>query len=551
MSESLWWHNAVIYQVYPRSFADGNGDGIGDLQGVLSRLDHFSALGVDAVWFSPFYPSPQRDTGYDVADYFSINPEYGDLELFKKVVERLQERGIHTIIDLVPNHTSDRHAWFQELVADPDNPALCDRYVIREAADYPNNWGSMFGGRAWDRLSDYTGRQVDRNRWYLHLFDRSQPDLNWENEEVHAMFDRFLRFWCDLGVDGFRVDVAHGCVKAAGLPDDEIGPDRWGYQGSPDDIQTGPMYDQEGVHNIYRRWRRVLDEYGPEKMLVAEAWVPSAERLARYVRPDEMSQSFNFPYLEAGWHPGRLREVIDQSLAANGAVGAPTTWVLNNHDVTRATTRFAYDGDISFNHGIGPDDPQPPHPEVGRARALALFLFTAALPGSLYMFQGEEFGLPEHTMIPASARQDPTFARTGGQVPGRDGCRVPLPWSPEPAGNFGFSTSPSGAVLCEASRPWLPQPDSWGEFAPTDTNPTLSLYRKALQLRRKLGLGQGNWVWLEGYPTGVLAGTNGKTRILLNCGETEIELPASPIISTAAAEDSLPPNSAAWLKAED
>lgn len=542
-----WWRSAVIYQVYPRSFQDSDGDGIGNLAGVTARLPYLKQLGVDAVWMSPHYPSPQADTGYDVADYFDVNPDYGTLDDFDALVSRVHQLGMKIIIDIVPNHSSSEMVWFQEaLRAEPNSPQR-DRYIFRYSLDgAPNNWGSMFGGRAWTRVAELTGREADRGWWYLHLFAPEQPDFNWDNSDVHEFFKSYFRFWCDRGVDGFRVDVAHGLVKQEGLPDDAIGPDRWA-QADGENQNTGPFWDQPGVHDIYREWRAVLDEYGRDRMLVAEAWlVPQREAL--YVRNDEMSQAFNFDYLKAGWNPQALRTAIDTSLEAMGAVGAPVTWVMSNHDVVRATTRFGYEPPINTDRGIGVDDPQPDR-ELGLQRARAMAIVTMGLPGSMYIWEGEELGLPEVTDLPDEARQDPTWLRTGHTVRGRDGCRVPLPWEADKE-NCGFSTG----------TPWLPQPAYWAEYAADvqihDPNSTWNLYRSALARRRELQLAHGSVVWLTPEGDSLLAFRNGGVVLALNMGSEErvISGVSSVVISShEIAIDSagahVPPNCGAWLVA--
>ena len=482
-----WWRDAVIYQIYPRSFADANGDGIGDIQGIREHIDHLVALGVDAVWLSPFYPSPQVDAGYDVSDYFDLAPEYGSLQDLDALIADLHEAGIRVIIDLVPNHSSDQHKWFRAaLEAGPGSPER-DRYIFRHSTDgAPNNWGSLFGGSAWQPVEPLTGRSEDQDWYYLHLFAAEQPDFNWSNEDVHEHFRTFLRFWVERGIDGFRVDVAHGLVKAEGLPDDDLGPDRWNVvdvegedaaaarEKLPD---VGPAFNQPGVHDIYREWRRVLDEVGEDILLVAEAWVPTEADVALYVRADEMSQAFNFPFLTAGWDADGLRRVIDVSLSEYGAVGAPATWVLSNHDVVRHASRLAYPADMDTDPGIGPKDPQP-DAELGLARARAATLFMLGLPGSAYLYQGEELGLPEHTTMEDEARQDPLWERTNHLVPGRDGCRVPLPWTRDGA-SYGYNAT---------GRTWLPRPEGWGEYSPQAQegreDSTLTLYRRAIALRR-------------------------------------------------------------------
>ncbi|MFE5625872.1 alpha-amylase family glycosyl hydrolase [Streptomyces virginiae] len=377
-----WWRDAVIYQVYVRSFADSDGDGIGDLRGVRSRLPHLARLGVDAVWLTPFYVSPQADGGYDVADYRAVDPLFGDLADADELVRAAHGLGLRVIVDVVPNHTSEQHPWFRAALA--GEPGARERYLFRRGrgADGslpPNDWESIFGGPAWTRVAD--------GEWYLHLFAPEQPDLDWTHPEVTAEFDSVLRFWLDLGVDGFRIDVAHGMVKADGLPD--IGR---GAQATLIGAEPLPFFDQDGVHEIHRSWRRLLDSYEGARIGVAEAWAPSSERLALYVRPDELHQAFNFRFLNCPWDPAAMRTVIDESLSATTAVGAPTTWVLSNHDVVRHVTRY----------GGGPR---------GLARARAAAMLMLSLPGSAYLYQGEELGLPEVSDLPPDSRQDPAFRR--------------------------------------------------------------------------------------------------------------------------------------------
>ncbi|MEV8531257.1 glycoside hydrolase family 13 protein [Streptomyces sp. NPDC051211] len=510
-----WWRDAVIYQVYVRSFADSNGDGVGDLRGIRERLPHLARLGVDAVWITPFYVSPQADGGYDVADYRAVDPVFGDLADADDLVRAAHALGLKVIVDVVPNHTSDRHPWFREALADP---ARRDRYHFRPGrgpggAQPPNDWESVFGGPAWTRVPD--------GDWYLHLFAPEQPDLNWDHPEVAEEFDSVLRFWLDLGVDGFRVDVAHGMVKAPGLPD--VGAAE---QATLIGSQPLPFFDQEGVHAIHRSWRNLLDSYGDERIGVAEAWAPTSERLALYVRPDELHQAFNFRFLKCPWEAPAIRTVIDESMAATDAVGAPTTWVLSNHDVVRHRTRYG---------------------TLRRARAAALLML--ALPGSAYVYQGEELGLPEVADLPDDARRDPAYLRTAGQDGLRDGCRVPIPWSgTEPPYGFG----PGGS--------WLPQPAGWAGLTVAaqtgDPHSTLELYRAALELRRALpGLGSpdaGPLCW-EAAPEGVLLFTRPGFACTVNTRPHAVELPVPgrPVLSSAPVEPGartvlLPPDSCTW-----
>ncbi|MHC6628576.1 glycoside hydrolase family 13 protein [Streptomyces globosus] len=517
-----WWRDAVIYQVYVRSFADSDGDGVGDLRGVRSRLPHLARLGVDAVWLTPFYVSPQADGGYDVADYRAVDPLFGDLSDADELVRAAHALGLRVIVDVVPNHTSDRHPWFREALAEaPGGPARA-RYHFRPGRGPggmvpPNDWESVFGGPAWTRAAG--------GEWYLHLFAPQQPDLNWEHPEVAEEFASVLRFWLDLGVDGFRVDVAHGMVKATGLPD--IGR---GAQATLIGTEPLPFFDQDGVHDIHRSWRLLLDEYGGDRIGVAEAWAPTSERLALYVRPDELHQAFNFRFLNCPWDPALMRTVIDESLAATAAVGATTTWVLSNHDVVRHVTRY----------GGGAQ---------GLARARAAALLMLALPGSAYLYQGEELGLPEVADLPDEVRRDPAFLRTAGQDGLRDGCRIPLPWSgQEPPYGFG----PAGS--------WLPQPRDWAGLTVAaqtgDPHSTLELYRAALELRRALpGLGSPDAGPLEWQPSpeGVLLFTRPGFACTLNGRGTVVELPSPgrPVLSSAPVETDgrsvrLPQDSCTW-----
>lgn len=545
-----WWRSAVIYQVYPRSFSDTNNDGLGDIKGITKRLDYLKKLGVDAIWLSPHYPSPQADAGYDVADYKGVNPDYGTLEDMDELIAQAHERGIKVIIDLVPNHSSSEHEWFKAaLKAGHDSPERA-RYYFRKSPDGPpNNWGSMFGGPAWSKVQPLSGKEEDKDWWYLHLFAPEQPDFDWDNPEVHEMICDVLRFWLDRGIDGFRVDVANGVVKAPGLPDDEMGVDRWSDKYTDEQRNGGPYYDQEGVHEIYREWRQVLDEYGRDRMMVAEAWVNTPARAARYVREDEMSQAFNFYLLKSDWDAAKFREVITETIAEMGKVGAPVTWVLSNHDVVRHATRFGYDPQISTAKGIGATDPQPDR-QLGLQRALAATTFMMGLPGSAYVYQGEELGLPEVTDMPDEARQDPMWLRSSHTMRGRDGCRVPLPWEAD-APNCGFGTG----------KPWLPQPSYWASYAAdrqeTDPDSTLNFYRHLLALRKELQLGSGSFQWDDALASGkeVLAYSNGATSIILNMGHQAAEIPtgkkqvfASGPVEVDGTKVTLPGNTCVWLQ---
>ncbi len=525
-----WWRSAVIYQIYPRSFRDLNGDGIGDLAGITAELPQLAALGVDAVWLSPFYRSPQRDAGYDVSDYCDVDPLFGTLHHFDALIAEANRLNLRVIADLVPNHCSDQHVAFQAALIAGPNSAERDMFIFRDGLgpdgnEPPNNWQSHFGGPAWTRIIESNGQP---GQWFLHLFDSSQPDFNWDNPAVHAEFERVLRFWLDRGISGFRVDVAHALVKAAGLPNWGGRADGNSTDGFPG--QDAPMFGQPALHDIYRRWRSILEEYGPDRILCAEANVDPLPRLAQWVRPDEMHQAFNFPYLHAGLDVNRLRHIITDSLVSLDAVGAPSTWVLSNHDVVRHVSRFGYDGPGPRDgDGIGPDDVQP-NEELGRRRAAAATMFMLGLPGGAYLYQGEELGLPDSSSIPGSLRQDPTFARTGGARIGRDGCRVPLPWrSSEPHSGFG-----------NGMDPWLPQPESWPALArdkqESDPASHLNLYRRMLALRATHRLGEGSLAWVEDYCSETsLAYLNGNTLVIMNVGAEAMPLPAGETIQRSSA----------------
>ncbi|TIC88216.1 glycoside hydrolase family 13 protein [Nocardioides sp. GY 10113] len=561
-----WWREAVVYQVYVRSFADcfpaedqGGGDGIGDLPGITHRLPHLRDLGVDALWITPFYTSPQADHGYDVADYTDVDPLFGDLADFDALLARAHELGLRVIVDLVPNHTSSAHAWFQAALAAPPGSPERARYLFRDGKgpdgeEPPNNWESIFGGPAWTRVTEADGTP---GQWYLHLFDSSQPDLDWRNPEVGDMFEDVLRCWLDRGVDGFRVDVAHGMYKEESLRDqvrpeppptptpvdhadatdadatdaDATDADPTGAEPAepaPDQqrsmvertLRDEPMWEQPEVHEVYRRWRRVLDGYPGDRMAVAEAWTQTSESMAHFIRPDELHQAFNFGWLGTPWSAQEFAQVVNSSLEAVAAADALPTWVLSNHDVERHPTRY----------GGG---------EVGLARGRAATLTMLALPGSAYLYQGEELGL-EQVDVPPEARQDPSWFRTG--KPGRDGCRVPMPWSGD-APPYGFGGT---------GQPWIPQPEDWAGLTvaaqAADPDSTLSFYRRALAARREHLSGAGDAA--TATVTGdLLEIRRGDLRVLLNAGSEAVPLPAGEVlISSDPVGPTLPPNTAAWLR---
>lgn len=533
-----WWYDAVVYQVYVRSFADGlpagegAGDGVGDLPGITARLPHLRDLGVDALWITPFYRSPQKDHGYDVADYEDVDPLFGDLADVDTLLATAHDLGLRVIVDLVPNHTSDQHVWFRAaLAAGPGSPERA-RYLFREGrgadgSEPPNNWQSIFGGPAWTRVPD--------GQWYLHLFDSSQPDLDWRNPEVGDMFEGVLRFWLDRGVDGFRVDVAHGLYKEASLRDQVLPMETKGTKGKkgteksqPESmvervLRDEPMWEQPEVHDVYRRWRKVLEEYPGDRMAVAEAWTQTAESMADFIRPDELHQAFNFGWLGTPWSAKDFAAVITSSITAVATAEAAPTWVLSNHDVVRHPTRY----------GGGP---------AGIARGRAATLTMLALPGSAYLYQGEELGL-EQVDVPPEARQDPSWFRTG--QPGRDGCRVPLPWS--------GSAPPYGFGGADGAQPWIPQPDDWADLTveaqAADPDSTLAFYRRALAARRAVFKGVGDATTAVAEDD-VLVVRRGDVTVVLNTGDRPAALPDGEVLISSGPLPGgvLPPDTAAWLR---
>ncbi|MCQ4084064.1 glycoside hydrolase family 13 protein [Streptomyces sp. RB6PN25] len=547
-SSRPWWRDAVIYQVYLRSFADGNGDGIGDIAGLRSRLPYLAELGVDALWLNPWYTSPQVDAGYDISDYRAIDPCFGTLDEAKGLINEAHQHGIRLILDLVPNHTSDQHRWFQEaLSGGPGSPAR-RRYHVRpgqgpRGSEPPNNWPSIFGGPAWTRTTDPDGTPGD---WYLHLFAPEQPDLNWDHPEVRAEFEDVLRFWLDLGVDGFRIDVAHGLTKDPAYPDlDATDSELLGSART----EAHPYFDRDETLAIYQDWRRMLDSYDGERLFVAEAWVSDATRTARYLTPDRLHTAFNFGLLGCPWDAEAFRSEIEQALRVLDGVGAPATWVLSNHDVVRHVTRYGRQDtslqDAKRHYG------SPVDLTLGERRARAAVQLVMALPGGAYVYQGEELGLPEVENLPPDTWQDPSRHWSDHPDPVRDGCRVPLPWSGA-APPFGFSPDDAHA------RPWLPQPRQWKDRTVAaqldDPGSMLAHYRAVLRHRKQLGdFADGTpLTWLPA-PNGVLAFRRGDVVCITNLSRTGVPLPPDQEIllaSTHIAAPQLPPDTTVWLSAQ-
>lgn len=497
-----WWKQAVVYQIYPRSFKDVNGDGLGDIAGVTEKMDYLKNLGIDAIWLSPFYPSDLADGGYDVIDYRNVDPRLGTMADFDAMAAAAHEAGIKVIVDIVPNHTSNKHKMFIEALAAGRGSAARDRYIFREGRGEhgelpPNDWQSLFGGPAW--------QQVDDGQWYLHMFAKEQPDLNWKNPDVHEEFKKTLRFWSDHGTDGFRIDVAHGLAKDLdSVPLADMDPAAVQHV-LPADGAFSPLWDRPEVHDIYREWRQVFNEYNPPRFAVGEAWV-KAESQHLYASTDELGQVFNFEFAEANWFADEFRTAIADGLrAAEETHGSTTTWVMNNHDVPRSPSRFGLPQvkDAPY-HQLAHDwllrdgETYRENRELGTRRARAAALMELGLPGSAYVYQGEELGLFEVANIPWDRLEDPTPFNTRRNFTdkGRDGCRVPMPWKAadcgEPAswspdfitgGTFGF-----GPEQGDSADAHLPQPAWFKDFAADveadDNGSMLHLYRKLLQLRQ-------------------------------------------------------------------
>jgi alpha-glucosidase len=532
-----WWRSAVTYQIYIRSFADSNDDGIGDVNGIRSRLAYIAALGVDALWINPWYPSPQADAGYDVADYRDIEPTFGSLDDGRALIAEAHDAGIRVLLDIVPNHTSDEHVWFQAALASPPGSPERARYIFRPGRGDngelpPNAWVSEFGGTAWTRLDEPDGE------WYLHLFDVKQPDLNWDNAEVRQEFLDILRFWFDAGADGFRIDVAHGLLKEAGLPDlgQEFKP-RLGQPPRP----GHPHWDQPGVPDVYREWREVGDSYDPPRVFVAEAWVSSVARLSEYLRPGRLHTAFDFHTTRCRWDATELREAITVSLDAHREAGAPVTWVLSNHDINRHVTRYGRGPTAHPLHGL-PEDPVDL--ESGTRRARAAILLELALPGAVYLYQGEELGLPEVDDIPEAMLADPIWERSGRTRRGRDGCRVPIPWT-RSGPSLGFSNA----------TPWLPQPGDWSalsvEAEEADPSSMLWLYRDALRTRHQITdlLGDAH-AWLDSADDVMAFSRGDHFACFVNFGPESIDLPSDRVLlSSMPLEDGrLPTDATAWVE---
>lgn len=540
VNDKNWWRQAAIYQIYPRSFKDSDGDGLGDIRGIIEKADYLASLKLDAVWLSPFYPSALADGGYDVDDYRNVDPRLGTLEDFDEMVTALHARGIRIFVDIVPNHSSDRHVWFQEALASEPGSAARNRYIFRDGLGEkgelpPSDWPSHFMPSAWSRTTNADGTP---GQWYLHLFAPEQPDFNWDNREIQEDFLTTLRFWSDRGVDGFRIDVAHGLKKDLSEP----------FRSYPKILEfanplTGDdvLFDRNELHDIYREWRQVFDEYDPPRVAVAEAYV-RAERRVLYARPDELGQAFNFDLLESDYNATNFRKLISDAIELAGQHGSSSTWVLSNHDKVRHATRYGLPDGFDCWQWLATDGHDPkPDIELGLNRAKAAILMLMALPGCVYMYQGEELGLPEVADLPAAQLQDPIWERYNHTKKGRDGCRVPLPWSAHGT-SFGFGSNGSH----------LPQPEIFGQYAVEVQefgDSTLNFYRHALSLRKELQSAE-ELTWHETGDDEVLHFSRpGGWHCIHNFSGKDFKLPAGEVLinSRALVDGKLPAAAAVWI----
>jgi alpha-glucosidase len=536
-----WWRQAAIYQIYPRSFKDSNADGIGDIKGITSKIDYLKSLSLDAVWLSPFYPSELADGGYDVADYRNVDPRLGTLKDFDKMLKALHKADISVFVDIVPNHSSNMHPWFQEaLKSEPGSPAR-NRYIFRDGRGKngeiaPSDEISHFAPSAWTRTTNADGTP---GQWYMHLFAPEQPDFNWDNREVQLDFLKTLRFWADRGVDGFRVDVAHAMkkdFKRLHIAKKSMNAFKIAQDG------TDILFDRNETHEIFREWRQVFNEYNPPRVAVAEAYVHAKRRML-YARPDELGQAFNFDLLGEDFDARRFKKVISDNIRLAKSEGSSSTWVLDNHDRVRHATRYGLPKKTNFIEWLLTDGKSAKLDRaLGLARANAATMMLLALPGCTYIYQGEELGLFEVEDIPEKDLQDPMWFRNvvpqmvKGKVSGlalihtdkgRDGCRVPLPWN---------STKPSFGFGQEKSH--LPQPQWFANHAVDKQDgikgSTLSLYRDALALRKKLQTSEElEWIPTTNPEVIHFVRPNG-WQCIMNFNAKSYKLPAGKVVLSSA-----------------
>lgn len=536
-----WWRQAVVYQIYPRSFADSNGDGLGDIVGITSRVDYVAELGVDAIWLSPFYPSALADGGYDVADYRNVDPRLGSLRDFDDMIAAYHSRGIRVFVDIVPNHSSSLHEWFQAALASQPGSPERERYIFRDGKGPhgdlpPNDWPSHFGPSAWTRTTNPDGTP---GQWYLHLFAPEQPDFNWDNPEVLEDFQKTIKFWSDRGVDGFRIDVAHALTKDMSEPYPEM--KNYGVSEIPLD-GSHHLLDRDATIDVYRGWRKIFNQYDPPRVAVAEAWVPAPRRI-RYESRETLGQAFNFDLLAAPWSAKKFKKIIDSNLRLAHDSGSSSTWVLSNHDVIRHASRYGLPKKTNFDAWLMSDGRAPEVDKArGAQRARAATMLLLALPGSTYLYQGEELGLFEVADLPHDALQDPIWFRDGGTRKGRDGCRVPLPWESD-GPSFGFGTGSSH----------FPQPAWFSDFAVSRQTgvegSSLELYRAAIRLRKTLQSTE-ELEWVSSRKNMVHFRRANGWHNITNFGKKSVPLPAGEVLLASApvSAGQLPANATAWVK---
>jgi len=495
MSDRTWWREGVLYQIYVRSFADSNGDGIGDLRGILDHLDHLEWLGVDGIWLSPTMPSPNLDWGYDVSEYRDVHPDLGDLATLDRLVAEARSRGIRVLLDLVPNHTSDQHPWFVDARSSKE-AVRRDWYVWadpRPDGSPPNNWVSVFGGPAWEF-------EPSSGQYFLHNFLTEQPDLNWWSEDVRGEFEDILRFWLDRGIAGFRIDVAHGLVKDRTLRDDPPATD--------DDLADvrrlgqRPVHkmNRPEVHEIYQRWRAIADAYDPPGVLVGETCVPGLDQLARFygTSDDELHLCFNFPFIFADFDAEALRKVVEETEAVFPSSAWPV-WTASNHDLGRFPTRWCGGR------------------EAGTRWALMTLL---TLRGTPFLYYGDEIGMTNVPVAEGEVR-DTVGVRLSSEA-GRDPGRTPMQWNADRGAGF------TGSEV----RPWLPIGDAGSRNVAeqrSDRGSTLNLCRDLIALRRRtpelrsgtyrsLPSPPGTWAWRRG--AGIV--------VALNLSDEDTTMPLEP-----------------------
>ena len=543
-NDKNWWRQAAIYQIYPRSFADNDGNGIGDLKGVTAKVDYLASLSLDAVWLSPFYPSALADGGYDVDDYRNVDPKLGTLADFDEMLAALHGAGIRVFVDIVPNHSSNLHQWFKDAIAAEPGSGERARYIFRDGRGAsgeipPTDWPSHFAPSAWTHESTWGGKH---NEWYMHWFAPEQPDWNWDNPEIEADFLTTLKFWADRGVDGFRVDVAHALKKDLSEPLRMRA--TMEYEAPQTLDGTGILMDRNEVFEVYRSWRKLFNTYDPPRVAVAEANVHPS-RMPLYASEETLGQSFDFRFIDAAFSARTYKDCVSQSLELAKKNNSSTTWTLGNHDQMRYATKLGLHPIVDRNEWLlSNGQSHPVDFEIGTRCSVAGNLFILALPGCTYIYQGDELGIHEVADIPVDQIQDPVYLRNHKQAKGRDGARVPLPWT-QGGTNFGFG----------AGTPHLPQPQWFGDFSVEAESGVagspLEIFRKALKLRRELQCAE-EITWHQTSSEDVLhfSRPNG-WNCITNFKAHKYSIPAGEVIlaSTPIVDGKISAGTTVWFKA--